>query len=102
MARTEYADMAEGNYGKHKVPTLRNIDLRAYEGFVKAFGHNGSFKSLEEIVHFYNTRDVQEWPPPEVPENVNTEELGNLGLSAEEEAAIVAFMKTLSDGYVLP
>jgi hypothetical protein len=31
--------------------------------------------------------------------NVNMTELGNLGLSPEEEAAIVAFMKTLSDGY---
>ena len=30
---------------------------------------------------------------------MNTDELGNLGLTAEEEAAIVAFMKTLSDGY---
>ena len=37
--------------------------------------------------------------PPEVPETVNTEELGNLGLTAQEEAAIVAFLKTLSDGY---
>jgi cytochrome c peroxidase len=39
------------------------------------------------------------WPPPEVSENLNTSELGNLGLSPEEEAAIVAFLKTLSDGY---
>ena len=31
--------------------------------------------------------------------NVNTDELGNLGLTAKEEAAIVAFMKTLTDGY---
>jgi hypothetical protein len=28
---------------------------------------------------------------------VNTDELGNLGLTAEEEAAIVAFMRTLAD-----
>jgi len=33
-------------------------------------------------------------------ENVNTAELGDLGLSPEEEAAIIAFMKALSDGYV--
>jgi cytochrome c peroxidase len=92
--------MAE--WGKHKVPTLRNVDLRPYPEFVKAFGHNGYFKSLEEIVHFYNTRDVEMWPPPEVAENVNTDELGNLGLSLEEEVAIVAFMKTLSDGYACP
>ena len=91
--------MAE--WGKHKVPTLRNVDKRPYPEFVKAFGHNGYFKSLEEIVHFYNTRDVPSagWPAPEVPQNVNTAELGNLGLSPREEAAIVAFMKMLSDGY---
>jgi hypothetical protein len=33
-----------------------------------------------------------------VPETVNRDELGNLGLSAEEEAAIVAFLRALSDG----
>jgi len=92
-------DVYLAEWGKHKVPTLRNVDLRPFPDFVKAYGHNGYFKSLEEIVHFYNTRDVEEWPAPEVPMNVNTDELGNLGLSAEEEAAIVAFMKTLSDGY---
>jgi cytochrome c peroxidase len=87
--------------GKHKVPTLRNVDLRPYPEFVKAYGHNGYFKSLEEITHFYNTRDVDPmWPAPEVPETVNVDELGDLGLTAEEEAAIVAFMKTLSDGYI--
>ena len=37
-----------------------------------------------------------------VPQNVNTDELGNLGLTAAEEAAIVVFMKILSDGYVPP
>ena len=61
--------------------------------------HNGVFKSLKEVVHFYNTRDVESWPPPEVSDNVNAEELGNLGLTDAEEDAIVAFMKTLSDGY---
>jgi cytochrome c peroxidase len=86
--------------GKVKVPTLRNVDKRPSPDFVKAFGHNGFFKSLEEIVHFYNTRDVEDWPPPEQPENVNTEELGDLGLTPDEEAAIVAFLRTLSDGFV--
>jgi len=88
--------------GKVKVPTLRNVDRRPYPEFVKAFGHNGHFKTLEDIVHFYNTRDTGDWPPSEVPENVNREELGDLGLTAEEEAAIVAFLKTLSDGYIQP
>ncbi len=85
--------------GKQKVPTLRNVDRRPYPEFVKAFGHNGFFKSLESIVHFYNTRDVEDWPDPEVDMNVNTDELGDLGLTPEEEAAIVTFMKTLTDGY---
>jgi cytochrome c peroxidase len=103
-------------WGKHKVPTLRNVDLRPDESFVKAYGHNGYFKTLEGIVHFYNTRDVKPecpglyteaqalaadcWPPPEVADNVNTDELGDLGLTPEEEADIVAFLKTLSDGFM--
>jgi cytochrome c peroxidase len=88
-------------WGKHKVPTLRNVDKRPYPGFVKAYGHNGYFKSLKEIVHFYNTRDVSGagWPPPEVRDNMNTLEMGNLGLKDAEEEAIVAFLGTLSDGY---
>ncbi|NJD61021.1 MAG: cytochrome C [Anaerolineales bacterium] len=89
-------------WGKHKVPTLRNVDLRPFNSFTKAYSHNGYFKSLEEIVHFYNTRDVPGagWPAPEVSANVNTTEMGNLGLNHGEELAIVAFLKTLSDGFV--
>jgi cytochrome c peroxidase len=94
-----WADLAAENYGKHKVPTLRNVDKRPGNGFAKAYLHNGVFKSLEEVVHFYNTRDVEDWPPPEVPETVNIDELGDLGLTAQEEAAIIAFLRTLSDGY---
>ena len=90
----------EPELGKVKVPTLRNVDQRPYPEFVKAYGHNGYFKSLEEIVHFYNTRDVEPWPDPEVPLNVNTDELGNLGLTVDEEAALVSFLKTLTDGYI--
>jgi cytochrome c peroxidase len=90
-----------GEWGKQKVPTLRNVDKRPFKRFVKAYGHNGYFKSLEEVVHFYNTRDVPGagWPAPEVAENVNKTELGNLGLTHGEEHAIVKFLKTLSDGY---
>jgi cytochrome c peroxidase len=102
--------------GKQKVPTLRNVDKGPSDDFVKAYTHNGYFKTLEGIVHFYNTRDVKPvcpgafteaealaancWPSPEVADNVNTDELGDLGLTTEEEAAVVAFLKTLSDGYV--
>jgi cytochrome c peroxidase len=109
-----FAERAASNLGLHKVPTLRNVDKRPRADFVKAFGHNGVFKSLKEIVHFYNTRDVLPacaatadaqpgvncWAPPEVAANLNTEELGNLGLTEEEEWAIVAFLQTLTDGWV--
>jgi cytochrome c peroxidase len=89
-------------WGKQKVPTLRNVAMAPTKKFIKAYSHNGYFKSLEEIVHFYNTRDVPgaRWPAPEVSDNINTTELGNLGLNKGEELAIVAFLKTLSDGYV--
>jgi len=81
--------------GKHKVMSLRNIAV------TPPYAHNGFFSTLEEIVHFYNTRDVENegWPAPEVPQNVNVDELGDLGLTPEEEADIVVFLKTLTDGY---
>jgi len=113
-SRADYLAYADANKGRHKVPTLRNVALKPSADFVKAYAHNGYFKSLEGIVHFYNTRDVLSvcpddytearaladncWPAPEVAETVNTSELGDLGLTPEEEAAIVAFLKTLSDG----
>lgn len=89
----------EPELGKFKVPTVRNVDKRPSAGFVKAYGHNGYFKSLEEIVHFYNTRDVPGalWPAPEYAATMNNSEVGNLGLTPGEEAAIVAFLKTLTD-----
>ena len=107
--------VSQAEWGKHKVPTLRNVDLRPSPDFVKAYGHNGYFKTLEGLVHFYNTRDVKPvcpgpftedqdlaagcWPAPEVPTTINTDELGDLGLTPAGEAAIVAFLRALSDGY---
>jgi len=98
--------------GRFQVPTLRNVDKRPNDGFVKAFGHNGYFKSLKEIVHFYNTRDVLPrctpddpregtgcWPAPEETANMNKTRVGHLGLSDAEEEAIVSFMQTLTDGF---
>jgi len=80
--------------GKFKVMSLRNIALTA------PYSHNGYFKTLGEIVHFYNTRDIPGmWPPADVSENMNTTELGNLGLTLQEEENIVAFLLTLTDGY---
>jgi cytochrome c peroxidase len=103
------------NIGRFQVPTLRDVDKRPSPDFVKAYGHNGYFKSLKEIVHFYNTRDVLPrcragdrgegtscWPAPESTQNMNTSKVGNLGLTDAEEDAIVAFLRTLSDGYEPP
>lgn len=93
--------------GKHKVMSLRNIAI------TPPYAHDGVFATLEQITHFYNTRDVLPqvasdqdpgfgvagWPEPEVASTMNVEELGNLGLTPEEEAAVVSFMKTLTDNY---
>ena len=101
MARGESypREIYEPELGKHKVPTLRNADLRPNPEFVKSYGHNGYFKSLEEIVSYLNTREGGDWPEPEVSINIDSTFVGNLGLTADEETAIVAFIKTLSDGY---
>ena len=96
--------------GKFKVPTLRNIERTG------PYMHNGYFKTLHGVVAFYNDRDKkppcsknmlgeavalkrQCWPAPEVITNVNHDELGKLGLTGREVDAIVAFMKTLNDGW---
>ena len=98
------ASISTPELGKFKVPTLRNVAKRPSPSFVKAYGHNGCFKSLAEIVHFYNTRDVPgagwkgvPWPAAEYAATVNTSEIGNLGLMGRQEGATVAFLKTLTD-----
>jgi cytochrome c peroxidase len=108
-----WTKLAPGNQARIQVPTLRNVDKRPYPGFVKAYAHNGYFKSLKAIVHFYNTRDILPrcqphdagegkacWPAPESTENINTSRVGRLGLSDSEEDAIVSFMQTLTDGFI--
>lgn len=78
-------------YGKFKIPTLRNIDKTA------PYGHNGYFPTLESIVDFHNTRDVDEtWDSPEYNDNLSYE-VGDLGLSNDDVNALVAFLKTLTD-----
>jgi cytochrome c peroxidase len=112
VADARWISLAPKTNGRFQVPTLRNVDKRPYPDFVKAFGHNGYFKSLKEIVHFYNTRDVLPrcqpndpgegvtcWPAPESTANMNTKTVGRLGLSDVEENQLVSFMQTLTDGY---
>jgi len=89
--------------------------------FQKEFFHNGYIKSLKQLVHFYNTRDVAKfkfnvtsghcpqgttekvdcWPMPEVPNNIDMT-IGNLGLSDHEENQLVIFLQTLTDGFTRP
>lgn len=99
--------------GQRHASEIGNIDKQPGTAGINVHGHNGYFKSLEGIVHFYNTREVKPvcpgdyteaealaagcWPEPEFSGNPNTAEMGNLGLKPDEEAAIVAFLRTLSD-----
>jgi cytochrome c peroxidase len=119
---------AEQQMGKMKVPTLRNVDKRPSADFIKAYGHNGYFKSLESIVRFYISRGMMgggmgggggmrgggmggggmggggmgggmcggmTFPEPEVNQNLAT--LNHF--PCRDQASLVAFLKTLSDGY---
>ena len=47
------------------------------------------------------TEKVNCWPEPEVPQNMDMT-VGDLGLTNTEENQIVAFLKTLNDGYTRP
>ena len=40
QTNTEWQAMAGENMGKHKVPTLRNVDKKPGNGFIKAYMHN--------------------------------------------------------------
>lgn len=118
-SRADYRQFAKESDGKQKVPTLRNVDRRPSPAFIKAYMHNGYFKTLKGVLHFYNTRDVKAacknpltreadaiaqncWPEAQIKTNVNKSELGNLGLTDAEERAVVKFMQTLSDGFEPP
>ncbi len=113
-AGTKHLDRGLGGFvnkrsedGKFKVPTIRNIARTA------PYMHNGYFKTLSGVVAFYNDRDVRPkckkpvaeasamaqgcWPKPEISRNLNTAEMGRLGLTDAEIDDIVAFMHTLND-----
>jgi cytochrome c peroxidase len=104
--------------GAFQTVTLRDVDKRIRPNFVKGYMHNGYLKSLKEVVHFYNTRDVLPrcppftspftrppgegvtcWSAPEVAQNEN-KMIGNLHLTPQDENDLVAFLKTLTDGFI--
>nr|WP_295778363.1 cytochrome c peroxidase [Rhodoferax sp.] len=100
--------------GKFKMPTLRNVAERP------AFMHNGFFNNLNEVVHFYSTRNTnpQRWYGPSgVPNDLPAQYRANIEsvkapfnraptagplLSDPEINDIVAFLHTLSDGFRAP
>ena len=93
--------------GKFKVPSLRNVAVTG------PYTHNGGLTTLKQVIHFYNTRDTLGdcatnpkpkpsdncWPQPEFPATKNLA-VGHLGLSDSDENDIVAFLNTLTDGYI--
>ena len=102
--------------GAFKVPTLRNVVETA------PYFHNGRFDTLDQVVLFYVTRDTnpESWYPkgadgtlhkfddlpPEYVDNVNTGEAPydrqpgeQPRLDQQEIRDVVAFLRTLSDGY---
>jgi cytochrome c peroxidase len=102
--------------GAFKVPTLRNIEKTA------PYFHNGRFQTLDDVVAFYVRRDTNpgEWYPvgaegsikkfDDLPvayhANVNVTEVPynrkpgmDPALSTAEIDDVVAFLKTLTDGY---
>jgi cytochrome c peroxidase len=119
---------AAASDGKMQTVTARNVALTPRKCptteapgpyFQKEFFHNGYIKSLKQLVHFYNTRDVYPfnvesgncpkgtvekvtcWPRPEVPQNLDMT-IGKLNLTDKEENQIVIFLETLSDGFSTP
>lgn len=99
LGRGVSAEDAAAQRGKFRVPTLRNVALTA------PYMHNGVFADLKTVVEFYNTRDtdVARWQAigeMEVRETVERTHTGNPGLTTAEVDALVAFLNTLSDGFV--
>jgi cytochrome c peroxidase len=77
----------ENDIGKFKVPGLRNVAVTA------PYMHNGIFKTLDEVVSYYNN------PKGFFPHQINLDATFNkpLGLTEQEQKDIVAFLKTLTD-----
>ncbi len=78
----------EMDRGKFKVPTLRNVALTA------PYMHDGRFATLEEVVEHYNGKLQRSRT---LDPNLAKHPEAGLSLSAEDKAALVAFLKTLTD-----
>ncbi len=74
--------------GKFRTPSLRNVAVTG------PYMHDGRFNSLEEVVEHYNGGTVRS---PTLDPNIAKHPDKGLRLSTENKAALVAFMKTLTD-----
>jgi cytochrome c peroxidase len=77
----------ETDKGKFKIPGLRNIAVTA------PYMHNGMFKTLEEVVDYYN--DPQKFVTGSI--NIDKDLQKPLGLTENEKKDLVSFLKTLTD-----
>jgi cytochrome c peroxidase len=74
--------------GLFKVPSLRNIELTA------PYMHDGRFATLEEVIAHYD-HGVQR--AAALDPNLAKHPAAGLGLSAEDQRALVAFLRSLTD-----
>jgi len=74
--------------GKFAVPSLRNIALTA------PYMHDGRFRTLEEVVRHYSGGVVRS---ASLDPNLAKHPEGGVPLNAEDQRALVAFMRTLTD-----
>ncbi len=83
--------------GLFRAPSLRNVALTA------PYMHNGSIATLQEVMEFYNKRDLEpeRWGPTDYPETVNRDDFGDLGLTDEQVRDLVALMDAFTDRSVL-
>lgn len=79
--------------GKFRTPSLRNVAVTG------PYMHDGRFQTLEEVVEHYD-RGVERHP--NLDPNLAKHPPQGLGLSKEDKAALVAFLKTLTDPAFLP
>jgi cytochrome c peroxidase len=88
---TQVRTLARGpeSWGEFKTPSLRNVALTA------PYMHQGQFATLSEVVRFYSTLEGSA-PPGHHQEQV----LQPLGLGADEQADLVAFLASLTDAGV--
>lgn len=78
--------------GKFKTPGLRNVAVTA------PYMHNGMFRTLEEVVAYYNNpQDFVKHP-----QHIDPDLAQPLGLTELEQKQLVAFMHTLTDKAFLP